>query len=131
MNLCDELEIISKQIELGLNVPDVVERLKILSYNHNQNAEYVANKEKKILEIDKLIERCEETEDSVSLITLYSLKITQIHHLMENMPLVVDLAEKIKVISNKCGFKDGITLYHTHKLYIAKFSCCNYYFVFQ
>ncbi|OLS33089.1 MAG: hypothetical protein HeimAB125_02130 [Candidatus Heimdallarchaeota archaeon AB_125] len=114
MNLCDELEEISKHLELDSNPPEIIERLRILSYNYKSNNNI-------LLLIDKLIKKCKKINDFVSLISLYSLKITHLHHLRENLDIVTDLILEIKILSDKNNYIEGLALHHNHKWFIEKF----------
>lgn len=91
-----------------------VKKLEVLSYNKRTDSE--------LLDIvTKAIEKGEALKDEISLVKLYSLKITHLQHLKQNFPKITKLAEKILELSTQNRFSDGIALYYAHNWYIEKF----------
>ncbi|MFW9851734.1 MAG: hypothetical protein ACFFDS_02220 [Candidatus Thorarchaeota archaeon] len=109
-----ELEGTIDKISSKEDLRKYIDKLQILVYNERSN-------ERVLLMVEKTIELSKEIRDDLSLIRLYSLKISHLHYSKKNLQTVKDLAEEIRTLSERLNYYDGMTLYHLHKWYIHKF----------
>ena len=92
----------------------LVRKIQLISYNKKAD--------KDILRIiESSIKKGLQLDDKISLAQLFSLKISQLHHFSENIPIVMRLNDKILSLSESINYNEGIALFYAHRWYIEKF----------
>lgn len=113
MSLSDEsteniIKIITKE-----ELQQTVNKLRKLSYNNRGN-------ESILVLILLAIEKGNELGDLISLVNLYSLKITHLQHQKHNLQEIIKISEYIRNLSEKMNYSEGLALYYAHRCYIEK-----------
>ena len=114
MDVCDEFEVDFSKINSKEELRNYLDKLQILSYNERSNKSVLAL-------VEKTIRVCKEIGDYLSLIKLYSLKISHLQYFKEKIPLVKELTSEIASLSEKLKYSDGKALFHAHMWFIHKF----------
>ena len=102
-----------KQISSKDELKVFVKELQVLSYNYRGNSIVFDIVKRTILKSLSL-------DDTTSLINLHSLEITHLQHKKKNLEIITEISEKIRTLSERYQYKDGLALYYAHKWYIAK-----------
>lgn len=92
------------------NLPLIINELRILCANE---------KSKDVLElVDGVLEYSKSSSDLKLVVDLYELKIKQLYHFKENLPLVEELLEEMSQIATKINYIEGLALSFQIKGYI-------------
>lgn len=91
----------------------VLKDLRVLSYNKKVN-----NQVFRVL--DKAILKAKKTNSKKVLFNLYSLKITQIHHLKSKIQVIAEIIDKMRLLLEDLDYAEGYALYYSHLWYIEK-----------
>ncbi|MCE7742585.1 MAG: hypothetical protein GOP50_09015, partial [Candidatus Heimdallarchaeota archaeon] len=90
-----------------------IDRFRVEASN-NRNNEKILNT------IDKAIKKCKYLNDQESLVKLYEIKVSQIEHLKEKQPDIIQLVQLMKEISEEINYMGGLALAYYKEWYIAK-----------
>ncbi|MCG3224841.1 MAG: hypothetical protein H7647_10265, partial [Candidatus Heimdallarchaeota archaeon] len=104
-----------KKVQNIENFRVLVRKIQLISYNKKADKEILRI-------IESSIKKGLQLDDKISLTQLFSLKISQLHHLSENIPIVMRLNDKILSLSESINYNEGIALFYAHRWYIEKFN---------
>ncbi len=90
-----------------------IDQLRITTSN-NRNDSYLLSI------VEKAILKCKQINDEKSLVKLYEIKISQIEHIRGNLPIVSDLIQQMKIISEKINYIGGLALAYYKEWFIEK-----------
>ena len=96
------------------DMDNYVEKLRVLASNNRDNEEILSL-------VTIAIQKCELIKDQKSLVKLYEIMISQIQHSKENFPTIENLVLKMKEISEKIEYYNGLALAYNVEWYIEKY----------
>ncbi|MCG3223203.1 MAG: hypothetical protein H7647_01965 [Candidatus Heimdallarchaeota archaeon] len=109
----DDILVSVNNIDSQAALEIVLKDLRILSYNKKANDQV-------IMLLDKAISKAKETKFKRILLNLYSLKISQIHHLKPKIQEIIQIIEKMQLLLENLDYAEGYALYYSHLWYIEK-----------
>jgi hypothetical protein len=114
MDVYAEFDLKLDRISTREELRSYLNELQILSYNERSN--------NSVLElVEKTIKLAKEVNDDLSLIKLYSLKISHLQYFKEKLPDVKKLTGSIKSLAIRLDNNDGMALFHAHMWFIYRF----------
>ncbi|MBY8999595.1 MAG: hypothetical protein KGD64_01650 [Candidatus Heimdallarchaeota archaeon] len=70
--------------------------------------------------LEKTVEKCRLLNDKKSLIKIYEIKISQIEHLLDKIPEMVEIVQEMKELSIEIEYSEGLALSYNIEWYIEK-----------
>ncbi len=111
MRMDKKIEFVNTDSQEALET--VLKDLRILSCNKKANSQVIRV-------LDRAISKVKETNSKKILFNLYSLKITQIHHLKSKIQEITQIIDEMWLLLEGLDYAEGYALYYSHLWYIEK-----------